>query len=140
VGEGVGIPSLPQGGSIGQPPAYLLSSAAPAPFSLVPRDPRGRGVRVGHYFDRYVAEHNIPEGEWPEAFARWIAERTGGLGFREVDAQLGAVAGVPAKRGPAEPVGFVIEEQQDELEGVREADVVQLRGRRERERGVASVE
>jgi hypothetical protein len=28
-------------------------------------------------FDRYIAEHNIPEEEWPEAFARWIAERTG---------------------------------------------------------------
>jgi hypothetical protein len=28
-------------------------------------------------FDRYVAEHNIPEEEWPEAFARWIAEQTG---------------------------------------------------------------
>lgn len=26
--------------------------------------------------DRYVAENNIPE-EWPEAFARWIAEQTG---------------------------------------------------------------
>ena len=29
-------------------------------------------------FDSYLAEHNIPEEEWPEAFARWIAERTGG--------------------------------------------------------------
>jgi hypothetical protein len=29
-------------------------------------------------FDRYVAERNIPEEEWPEAFARWIAEQTGG--------------------------------------------------------------
>jgi hypothetical protein len=29
-------------------------------------------------FDRYIAEHNIPEEEWPEAFARWIAEHTGG--------------------------------------------------------------
>ena len=29
-------------------------------------------------FDRYVAEHNIPEEEWPEAFARWIADRTDG--------------------------------------------------------------
>lgn len=27
-------PSLPQGGSIGQPPACQLSSAAPAPFFL----------------------------------------------------------------------------------------------------------
>jgi len=29
-------------------------------------------------FDRYVAEHNIPEEEWPEAFARWFAEQTSG--------------------------------------------------------------
>jgi hypothetical protein len=29
-------------------------------------------------FDRYVAEHGIPEEERPEALARWIAERTGG--------------------------------------------------------------
>jgi hypothetical protein len=28
--------------------------------------------------ERYVAEHNIQEEERPEAFARWIAERTGG--------------------------------------------------------------
>ena len=28
--------------------------------------------------DRYITELNIPEEEWPEAFARWIAERTGG--------------------------------------------------------------
>ena len=29
-------------------------------------------------FDRYIAEHDIPEEEWPGAFGRWIAERTGG--------------------------------------------------------------
>jgi hypothetical protein len=29
-------------------------------------------------FDSYIAEHNIPEEEWPEAFALWIAEQTGG--------------------------------------------------------------
>ena len=29
-------------------------------------------------FDRYVAEHSIPEEGLPEAYARWIAERTGG--------------------------------------------------------------
>jgi hypothetical protein len=29
-------------------------------------------------FDRYLAEHNIPEEEWPEAFALWLAEQTGG--------------------------------------------------------------
>jgi hypothetical protein len=50
-GEGVGIPSLPQGGSIGQPPAYLLSSAAPAPFSLVLRDPRRPLELVGAHGD-----------------------------------------------------------------------------------------
>jgi hypothetical protein len=25
-------------------------------------------------FDRYVAEHGIPEEEYPAAFAQWIAE------------------------------------------------------------------
>jgi hypothetical protein len=29
-------------------------------------------------FGRCIAEHNIPEEEWPEAFALWIAEVTGG--------------------------------------------------------------
>jgi hypothetical protein len=29
-------------------------------------------------FDRYVEEHSIPEEDYPAAFARWIAERTGG--------------------------------------------------------------
>jgi hypothetical protein len=29
-------------------------------------------------FDRYVEEHGIPEEDYPAAFARWIAERTGG--------------------------------------------------------------
>jgi hypothetical protein len=29
-------------------------------------------------FDRYVAEHGIPEEEYPAAFALWIAEITGG--------------------------------------------------------------
>jgi hypothetical protein len=27
-------------------------------------------------FDRYVAEHGIPEEDYPAAFARWIAEVT----------------------------------------------------------------
>jgi hypothetical protein len=39
---------------------------------------RSRLVGSEADFDRYIAEHNIPEEEWPEAFARWIAERTGG--------------------------------------------------------------
>jgi hypothetical protein len=30
-------------------------------------------------FERYVVEHDTPQEDWPEAFARWIAERTGGL-------------------------------------------------------------
>jgi hypothetical protein len=29
-------------------------------------------------FDRYVAEHSIPEEDWPAAFALWLAERNGG--------------------------------------------------------------
>jgi hypothetical protein len=29
-------------------------------------------------FDRYVEEHGIPVEEYPAAFARWIAETTGG--------------------------------------------------------------
>lgn len=62
------------------------------------------------------------------------------LGFGEVDAQLGAIPGVPAERRATEPVGFGVEEQQDELEGLRQPDVIQLSGGRERDRGVASVE
>jgi hypothetical protein len=29
-------------------------------------------------FDRYVRERGIPEEDYPEAFALWIAETTGG--------------------------------------------------------------
>jgi len=29
-------------------------------------------------FDRYIAERGIPEEDYPAAFARWIAEKTGG--------------------------------------------------------------
>ena len=29
-------------------------------------------------FDRYIAEHNMSKEELLEAFARWIAEQTGG--------------------------------------------------------------
>jgi hypothetical protein len=29
-------------------------------------------------FDRHVAEHGIPEEDYPAAFALWIAEVTGG--------------------------------------------------------------
>jgi hypothetical protein len=30
-------------------------------------------------FDRYVAEHRIPEEDWPAALALWIAEQTNGV-------------------------------------------------------------
>ena len=52
---------------------------------------------------------------------------------------LGAVAGVPAQRRPPEPLG-VVDQEEDELEGVREADEVELGGRGERDRWVAAVE
>lgn len=29
-------------------------------------------------FHRYVADRSTSEEEWPEAFARWVAEQTGG--------------------------------------------------------------
>jgi hypothetical protein len=29
-------------------------------------------------FDRYIAEHGIPQRHYPAAFALWIAEQTGG--------------------------------------------------------------
>ena len=36
------------------------------------------GVPGVEDFDRYVEEHGIPEQDYPEAFALWIAEVTGG--------------------------------------------------------------
>jgi hypothetical protein len=39
--------------------------------------PNDRAVSLAD-FDRYVEEHGSPEAEWPAAFARWIAELTGG--------------------------------------------------------------
>jgi hypothetical protein len=63
-----------------------------------------------------------------------------GLRFGEVDAELVAVPGMPAERRTAEPVGLGIEEQQDELESVRQAHVVQIGRRGEGDRGVAGVE
>ena len=33
-------------------------------------------------FDRYVAEHNIPEEEYPEALTRWLGEQMGGPPIR----------------------------------------------------------
>lgn len=76
---------------------------------------------------------------WPRT-AESREKREHGLGFGEVDALLIAIAGVPAKRRAVEPVRLRVEEQQDELERVRQADVIQFRGRRERGRRVAGVE
>jgi hypothetical protein len=57
-----------------------LSSALTAqkPY-LSPEGPTVEAAFVASLedFDRYVAEHGIPEEGWPAAFARWIAERTG---------------------------------------------------------------
>jgi hypothetical protein len=53
--------------------------------------------------------------------------------------EVGAVAGVPAERRPPEPSGL-IDEEQYELKGVEEADIVELRGRSQGDRRVASVE
>lgn len=44
------------------------------------RSPRGirvLGVTLDD-FDRWVVENQIPDEELPEAFARWLAEQTGG--------------------------------------------------------------
>ena len=43
-----------------------------------PSTPSGPILGVPCRTSNYVAEHDISEEEWPEAFARWIAERTGG--------------------------------------------------------------
>ena len=51
------------------------------------------------------------------------------LGLGEVDAVFVAEPGMPPERRTAVPVRFVVEQQQDELEGVREAHVVELGGR-----------
>ena len=62
------------------------------------------------------------------------------MGFLEPDvADLVAVAGVPAERRAPEAAG-VFDEEQDELERVREADEVELRRGGERQGGVARVE
>jgi hypothetical protein len=47
------------------------------PASAVPTV-RLPGVVSLEDFDRYVEEHGIPEEDYPAAFARWIAEVTGG--------------------------------------------------------------
>lgn len=52
---------------------------------------------------------------------------------------FGAVAGVPPKRRPPEPA-WVLDQEEDELERVRQADEVELRCRRERHGCVSGVE
>ena len=60
--------------------------------------------------------------------------------FVEADIRnLGAVASVPAKPRPPEP-SRVVDQEQDELERVRQADEVQLGRRCKRDSGVAGVE
>jgi hypothetical protein len=41
-------------------------------------DPADFAQRLADEFDAYVAEHEIPEDEYPEAFARWIGAKSGG--------------------------------------------------------------
>ena len=62
------------------------------------------------------------------------------LCFLEPDVRnLSAIAGVPAQRRPPEP-SRVVDQEQDELEGVWEADEVELSGRSQGNRWVAGVE
>jgi len=53
--------------------------------------------------------------------------------------ELAAVPRVPAQRRAAEP-SRIVDQEEDELERVREADIVQLSGRGERVRWVPAVE
>lgn len=62
------------------------------------------------------------------------------LRFREVRPKLVAVASVPTEGRAGVPTRLVIEQQQHELERIRESDVIELCGSRERDGGVARVE
>lgn len=63
-----------------------------------------------------------------------------GVGLLESNVlNLAAVPRVPAQRRPPEPTGL-IDQHEDDVEGVGEADVIELCGRRESDRGVAGVE
>ena len=63
-----------------------------------------------------------------------------GVGLLEADVwNLGAIAGVPAERRPPEPPR-VVDQEEDELECVGEADKVELGRRRERHCRIAGVE
>jgi hypothetical protein len=53
--------------------------------------------------------------------------------------QVAAVAGMTAQRRPPE-LARIVDKEEDELEGVREADIVKLCGRGEGNRRVAGVE
>jgi hypothetical protein len=64
-----------------------------------------------------------------------------GLSLGEVDVcNFEAVAAVPAKRRPLEPCRLRLENQKQELEGVREPDVREVGGRGKRDVRVAAVE
>jgi hypothetical protein len=64
-----------------------------------------------------------------------------GLSLIEVDvADLLAVPAVPAQRRPLEPGGLRLEQDQEELHRVSEADVCEVSCGGERDRGVAAVE
>ena len=63
-----------------------------------------------------------------------------GVGFLEADVgNVGAVPSVPTERRPPEPRGLV-DQEQNQLERVREAHEVEFSSRSERDRGVAGVE
>lgn len=90
------------------------------------------------------------------ALVKEISERVGGrlrscapesgqqrkhrLGLGKVDANLGAVAGMPAQRSAAISVRLRVEEEQDEFERVGETYVVEFRGCSKRDRRVTCVE
>jgi hypothetical protein len=63
-----------------------------------------------------------------------------GLSFLEADADLSAVAAMPAERGAMEALRFLISKQEAKLEGFRKADVLKLGGRREGFGDVAAIE
>lgn len=67
-------------------------------------------------------------------------ERKHRLGLGKVDANLGAVAGMPAQRSAAISVRLRVEEEQDEFERVGETYVVEFRGCSKRDRRVTCVE
>ena len=66
------------GEAIGGPvSAPLFSAPAGRGATIIPAVGDGHAFSLAD-FDRYVEEHGIPEDDYPAAFARWIAEKTGG--------------------------------------------------------------